>query len=90
MCGSLVALSCRFLAHIVSGYVLFSGWAEWFFTQEGFPAWGAAMVSSLSPQMLGLSYSVVYNGLYMIPEMILTAVVAVLVAKIPQIVVKIS
>ena len=90
MCGSLVALGGRYLAHIISGYVLFSGWAEWFFTQEGFPAWGAEMVASLSPQMLGLSYSVVYNGLYMIPEMILTAVVAVLVARIPRIVTKVS
>jgi len=88
MCGSLVALGCRYLAHIVSGYVLFSGWAEWFFTQEGFPAWGAGLVASLSPEMLGFVYSVVYNGMYMIPEMILTAVAAVLVARIPRIAVK--
>ena len=39
MCGSLVALGARYLAHIASGYILFAGWAEWFFTQEGFPAW---------------------------------------------------
>ena len=90
MFGSLVALSCRFLAHVVSGYVLFSGWAEWFFTQEGFPAWGAALVDSLSPEMLGLAYSVVYNGMYMLPEMALTAVAALLIARIPGIAVKIS
>ena len=90
MCGSLVALSCRYLAHIISGYVLFAGWAEWFFTQEGFPAWGAGLVASLSPTMLGLTYSIVYNGLYMVPEIILTAVVAVLVAKVPRIVTKVS
>ena len=90
MCGSLVALGCRYLAHIVSGYVLFSGWAEWFFTQDGFPAWGAGLVASLSPQMLGLTYSIVYNGMYMIPEMLLTAVAAVLVARIPRIAVKVS
>ena len=89
MLGSIVALSARYLAHIVSGYVLFSGWAEWFFTQEGFPAWGASLVASLSPEMLGLTYSVVYNGLYMVPEILLTAVVAVLVARIPRIVVKV-
>ena len=88
MCGSLVALSCRYLAHIVSGYVLFAGWAEWFFTQEGFPAWGAGLVASLSPEMLGLTYSVVYNGMYMVPEIILTAIAAVLVARIPKIVSK--
>jgi len=52
LCGSIVALSCRFLAHIVSGYVLFSGWAVWFFTQDGFPGWGAALVESLSPGLL--------------------------------------
>ena len=86
--GSLVALGSRYLAHIVSGYVLFSGWAEWFFTQEGFPAWGASLVQSLSPELLGLTYSVVYNGMYMIPEMLLTAIAAVLVARIPGIAVK--
>jgi len=90
MCGSLVALSARYLCRIVSGYVLFSGWAEWFFTQEGFPAWGAALVSSLSPEMLGFVYSVVYNGLYMVPEILITAIVAVLVARIPRIVVKLG
>ena len=83
--GSLVALSARYLAHIVSGYVLFAGWAEWFFTQEGFPAWGAGLVETLSPEMLGLTYSVVYNGMYMVPEILLTAISAVLIARIPGI-----
>ena len=84
MCGALVAMSCRYLAHIFSGYILFSGWAEWFFTQEGFPGWGAALVGSLSPQLLGWVYSIVYNGMYMIPEMILTACAALLIARIPR------
>ena len=89
-CGSLVALSARYAAHTLSGYILFSGWAEWFFTQEGFPAWGAGLVESLSPEMLGFVYSLVYNGMYMVPEMILTAVVAVLIARVPGIVTKVS
>ena len=90
MCGSLVALGARYVAHIASGYILFSGWAEWFFTQEGFPAWGAQLVQSLSPEELGLVYSVVYNGMYMIPEMVITAVVALLLGRVPKIVTKIS
>ena len=90
MCGSLVALGCRYLAHIVSGYVLFAGWAEWFFTQEGFPAWGAGLVASLTPQALGWVYSIVYNGMYMIPEIILTAAVALLLGKLPAITAKVS
>jgi thiamine transporter len=89
-CGSLVALTARFLCHIASGYILFSGWAEWFFTQEGFPAWGASLVETVNPEMLGLLYSVVYNSMNMIPEMILTAVTAVLIARIPKIVTKIN
>ena len=84
MLGSLVALGARYLAHILSGYILFSGWAEWFFTQDGFPAWGADLVESLSPAALSWTYSAVYNGMFMIPEMILTAVAALLVARIPQ------
>ena len=89
MCGSLVALSARYVAHIASCFILFSGWAEWFFTQEGFPAWGAQLVSSLSPTALGFVYSVVYNGFYMIPEMIFTAIAAFLLAR-PQIIQKVS
>ena len=82
--GSLLALSLRYLAHILSGYILFAGWAEWFFTQDGFPAWGASLVASLSAESLGLVYSVVYNGFYMIPELILTTIAAVLLARIPR------
>lgn len=89
MCGSLVALGGRYLAHIASGYILFAGWAEWFFTQEGFPAWGAGLVESLSPNMLGFVYSVVYNGMYMIPEMVFTAIAAVLIAR-PNITAKVN
>ena len=90
MCGSLVAMTGRYLAHIFSGYILFSGWAERFFTQEGFPAWGASLVESLSPAALGWMYSIVYNGMYMLPEMILTAAAALLMARIPQVVETVS
>ena len=88
--GSLVALLARYAAHIASGYILFAGWAEWFFTQDGFPAWGAALVASLSPEALGFTYSVVYNGFYMIPEIVLTVVASMLLARIPAIVKKVS
>ena len=89
MAGALVALGARYVAHIASGYILFAGWAEWFFTQEGFPQWGAQLVESLSPQVLGFVYSVVYNGLYMVPEMIFTAIGAFLLAR-PQIAEKVN
>ena len=90
LCGSLVALVARYVAHVASGYILFAGWAEWFFTQDGFPAWGGALVSSLTPQVLGFVYSLVYNGMYMLPEMLLTASASLLLAKIPGIVTKVN
>ena len=90
MCGSLVALGARYVTHIASGYILFSSWAEWYFTQEGFPAWGAQLVEALSPEGLALAYSAVYNGMYMLPEMIFTAIAAVILARVPKIVTKVS
>ena len=88
--GVVLALTARYLCHVASGYILFSGWAEWFFTQDGFPAWGAGLGESLSPEVLGLTYSVVYNGMNMVPEMILTAIVALLIARVPKIVTKVN
>ena len=88
--GACVAIGCRYVAHTISGYILFSGWAEWFFTQEGFPAWGAALVDSLSPAALGWVYSLVYNGMYLIPEIILTAAAALLLGRVKAIVTKVS
>lgn len=88
--GSIFALTLRYVAHILSGYILFSGWAEWFFTQEGFPSWGTALVESVGSDLLGLTYSVVYNGMYMVPEIILTAIAAAIISKFPKIVSKIN
>ena len=90
MCGSLVALGARYLSHILSGYILFGSYAEWFFTQEGFPAWGASLVGSLGGEMLSIVYSVVYNGMYMVPEILVTAIVALVLGRVPQIVKKVG
>ena len=88
--GASVAIGCRYLTHTLSGYILFSGWAEWFFTQDGFPAWGAALVEKLSPTALGWVYSLVYNGMDMIPELIITAATALLLSRVKTIVTKVS
>lgn len=90
MCGSIVALGCRFATHILSGYILFSSWAEYYFTQDGFPAWGAQLVANLSPAGLGWVYSIIYNGMYMVPEIIFTAIVALVIARVPKIVTKVN
>lgn len=83
--GVVVAIALRYLAHIISGYVFYGAWAEWFFTQEGFYSIGSFILNAFSGKALSLVYSIFYNGLYMIPEIVITAIVAVPVARIPQI-----
>ena len=83
--GSVFAILLRYIAHIVSGAIFFGTWAEWFFTQDGFPAWGQAILDTFSGDALATVYSIIYNGTYMIPEIIITAVVACFVTRIPQI-----
>lgn len=82
--GVIVALSLRYLVHIISGYIFYGACAEWFFSQEGF-ALGEKILAHVSGKSLALLYSIVYNGLYMIPEIVITAVAAVAVSPIPQI-----
>ena len=83
--GSIVALSLRYIAHIISGAVFFGSWAEWFFTQDGFPALGTAILDTFSGFGLSLIYSIIYNGTYMIPEIIITALAAMAISRIPAI-----
>lgn len=82
--GVVFALSLRYLVHMISGYIFYGAWAEWFFSQEGFTL-GNKILDAVSGQLLPIVYTVVYNGLYMIPEIVITAVAAVIVARIPQI-----
>ncbi len=83
--GAFTALTFRYISHIVSGYILYGAWAEWFFSQEGFYSWGATILETFSGNALSLVYSVIYNGFYMIPEIIITTIVASVISKIPQI-----
>ena len=87
--GSVFAISLRYLAHIISGAIFFGTWAEWFFTQDGFPAWGEKILEIFSGASLATVYSIIYNGTYMIPEIIITAIVAYFVTRITQIKTKI-
>ncbi|MBQ8848971.1 MAG: energy-coupled thiamine transporter ThiT [Clostridia bacterium] len=83
--GTVVALSLRYVAHIVSGYIFYGAWAEWFFTQENFYSIGGWILNTFSGKWLSIVYSIFYNGLYMIPEIVITAVAAIGVSKIPNI-----
>ena len=84
--GAFTVLLFRYISHIISGYILYGAWAEWFFTQDGFYSWGQTIMNTYTGNSLSLVYSIVYNGFYMIPEIVITTVVALIIGKIPQII----
>lgn len=69
-----IGLVCalRFLIHFLAGIIL---WAN----LEEFVAFGATWVGR------PILYSICYNGVYMLPETVLTVAVAAVLLKIPQI-----
>lgn len=83
--GAFIALLLRYLVHIVSGAIFYGAYAEWFFTQEGFYSIGEKILGTFSGSSLAIVYSIFYNGLYMIPEIIITTVVAAILGSVPQI-----
>ena len=83
--GVVLALSLRYIAHIVSGYIFYGAWAEWFFSQENFYAIGGWILEHFSGNALAVIYSIFYNGLYMIPEIVITALAAIPVSRITEI-----
>ena len=69
--GIVVAIVLRFFAHIVSGAAVFHSTGK---------IWDGLSFATDNTWL----YSFLYNGAYMIPELILTVVVAVILLKLPQ------
>ena len=68
--GTVLAMTCRFLFHYVSGVFIFESFGDLW---NGF--------SSESPYI----YSLLYNGAYMLPEIIFTTAGAIVLLKTPAI-----
>ncbi|MCR4615602.1 MAG: energy-coupled thiamine transporter ThiT [Clostridiales bacterium] len=80
--GIVVAGLARLAAHFVSGVILFGQWAEWYFTQDGFPKFGGTILANFSGWKLSAIYSAIYNLSYMLPEIIISAVVGVILISV--------
>lgn len=80
--GSGFALLLRYIVHIISGAIFYGAWAEWFFSQEGFYKIGQTILENFSGSLLSIIYSVFYNGLYMIPEIIITMIITPVIYKL--------
>ena len=69
--GIAIACTLRFVSHFLSGVVL---WAN----LEQFVAFGQEWVGR------PVLYSLCYNGIYMLPETVLTVVAAIVLFRVPQ------
>ena len=73
ICGGVaLAVVLRFLSHFLSGFIIFKN-------LEQFELFGSLFVNR------PVLYSLAYNGFYMLPELILTTVAAVILFRLPQI-----
>ena len=81
--STLIVCLLRYASSVLSGYVVWKDYDyafDWL-TQFG---WGE-MIAGMGENALCWLYAFVYNALYMIPETIITAVVAVILVKaVPQ------
>lgn len=68
--GIVIAIALRFVMHFLSGVVIWESFGELW---EGFSTDSTVL------------YSLLYNGSYMLPELVITTVVAVLLLNIPHV-----
>ena len=78
--GSFVAMMLRYFCSFLSGWVLWASFNETA-DMQGFIATFFPALGNLSGTALAVVYSLVYNGSYMIPEIILTCVVGFLLVQ---------
>ena len=67
--GIAIAITLRFLVHFISGVVIWHSFGELW---EGFSTDNSIL------------YSLIYNGCYMLPELIFTLIGAIALLKVPQ------
>ena len=78
--GSFVSMMLRYFCSFLSGWVLWTSFNETA-DMQGFIATFFPALGNLSGTALAVVYSLVYNGSYMIPEIILTCVVGFLLVQ---------
>ena len=77
--GAGFAVFLRFVCHFVTGYII---WREYAVDTLSVNEFGLKIVNAFSGEGLAAIYSLVYNGSYMLPEIILTVVGALVLISI--------
>ena len=70
--GGGTAVFLRFVSHFLSGVILWGSYAEWFFTEVMTNETGKNILAKYSGFSLAAVYSLIYNGSFMLPEIIIT------------------
>ena len=83
--GVIFSLGICYLFHVISGAVFFGTYADWFFGEVMTGKVGSYILKTFTGIPLYFLYSFIYNGCYMIPEIILTVFGALAVSTIPAI-----
>ena len=82
--GTFLVTLLRYLVHFLSGYILWGSYAEWFFSEQ-IGEYGQFFLNTYSGKALAAVYSLIYNGLYMVPEIVITVIGCVAVSSVPAI-----
>ncbi len=77
--GALLVTFLVFVVHFVSGCIFYGAWAEWFFEQYSF---GKSILQKYNGFSLVALYNLIYNGSYMIFEIVISTIVSPILFKI--------
>ncbi|MBR6534664.1 MAG: energy-coupled thiamine transporter ThiT [Clostridia bacterium] len=81
--GTLLSLTVCYAFHVLSGAIFFGSYAEWFFGDVMSGTFASYVISTFTGAPLYILYSVIYNGCYMIPEILLTCIGSLAVSTVP-------
>ncbi len=81
--GTIFVLILRYISHLISGVVLWKSieYAQEYFSADGFGI-GSWAIGNFSGDALFNVYNLVYNGSYMLPELLITTAGALIVGRI--------
>ncbi len=84
--GTVFAGLLRFLAHFLSGFILWGSYAQYYFGAENMNNnFGYAVLENFNGTALAALYSLIYNTSYMLPEIIITVIGFILISKVKPI-----
>lgn len=80
--GTVFACVLKLFVHFLSGYTLFSGWAQSFFEEASY---GQFFIERFSGNTFVALYSLLYNSTFMIPELISSTIAVIILISVKPI-----